>query len=78
MPIKPVVDIHRATSRTSFSNHYEYGDLKTNPRDLLEKYFDASLYFAHWMYLEVAFRFPKGAVDVKALRRHPAARSTFA
>lgn len=33
------------------------------------KYFDASLYFAHWMYLEVAFRFPKDIVDVKALRR---------
>ena len=61
----------RATiAHTSFSNHYEYGDLKANPRDLLAKYFDASLYFAHWMYLEVAFRFPKDAVDVKALRRY--------
>lgn len=61
----------RATiSRMSFSNHYEYGDLKANPRDLLVKYFDASLYFAHWLYLEVAFRFSKDAVDVKALRRY--------
>src|SRR5204863_6599824 len=59
-----------AISRTSFSNHYEYGDLKANPRDLLVKYFDASLCFAHWMYLEIAFRFPKDAVDVKALRRY--------
>jgi hypothetical protein len=62
-------------SRTSFSNHYEYGDLKANPRDLLVKYFDASLYFAHWLYLEVAFRYPKGAVDVKALRRYAAGRT---
>jgi hypothetical protein len=30
-----------AISRTSFSNHYEYGDLKANPRDLVVKYFDA-------------------------------------
>jgi hypothetical protein len=33
--------------RTSFSNHYTFGDLKANPRDLLTKYFDASLYFAN-------------------------------
>jgi len=29
-----------------------------------------ALYVAHWMYVEVAFRFPKDAVDVKALRRY--------
>ena len=45
-------------------------DLKANPRDLLVKYFDASLYFAHWLYLDVAFRFSKDAVDVKAFRRY--------
>lgn len=66
------ISTRAAISRTSFSNHYEYGDLKANPRDLLVKYFDASLYFAHWLYLEVAFRYPKGAVDVKALRRYAA------
>ena len=65
-----VISTRAAISRTSFSNHYEYGDLKANPRDLLVKYFDASLYFAHWLYLEVAFRFSKDAVDVKALRRY--------
>jgi len=61
------ISTRAAISRTSFSNHYEYGDLKANARD-----FDASLYFAHWLYLEVAFRYPKGAVDVKALRRYAA------
>ena len=59
-------------SRTSFSNHYEYGDLKANPRDLLVKYFDASLIFANWLFLEVAFRYPRGAVDARALRRYAA------
>lgn len=58
-----------AISRTSFSNDYEYGDLRADRRVLLVKYFDASLYFAHWLHFEVAFRFPKDAVDVKALRR---------
>ena len=66
----------RATmSRTSFSNHYEYGDLTANPRDLLSRYFDASLYFAHWLYAEVAFKYPKGAVDLKTLRRYAAGQS---
>jgi hypothetical protein len=64
------ISTRAAISRTSFSNHYEYGDLKANPRDLLVKYFDGSLYFAHWRYLEVAFRFPKDAVDVNTLRRY--------
>ena len=61
----------RATiSRTSFSNYYTFGDLKANPSDLLTKYCDASLYFANWHFLELAFRYPKGAVDVRALRRY--------
>lgn len=64
------ISTRAAISRTSFSNHYEYGDLKANPRDLLVNYFDASLYFANWHYLDVSFRYPKGAVDVKALRRY--------
>jgi hypothetical protein len=66
------ISTRAAISRTSFSNHYEYGDLKANPRDLLVNYFDASLYFANWLFLEVAFRYPKGVVDVKALRRYAA------
>lgn len=34
------------------------------------KYFDAPAVLRHWLYLEVAFRFPKDAVDIKALRRY--------
>jgi len=66
------ISTRAAISRRSFSNHYEYGDLKANPRDLLAKYFDASLYFANWLFLEVALRYPKGAVDASALRRYAA------
>jgi hypothetical protein len=66
------ISTRAAISRTSFSNYYTFGDLKANPRDLLTKYFDASLYFANWLFLEVAFRYPKVAVAVKALRRYAA------
>lgn len=69
------ISTRAAISRTSFSNHYEYGDLKPNPRDLLLNYFDASLYFAHWLYAEVAFKYPKGVVDLKTLRRYAAGQS---
>lgn len=66
----------RATiSRTRFSNYYTFGDLKANPRDLLIRYFDASLFFANWLYVELAFRYPKDSVDVKALRRYLAGQS---
>jgi len=54
---------------------YTYGDLKANPRDLLIRYFDASLSFAHWFYVELAFRFPKTAVDMRGLRRYAAGQS---
>jgi len=69
------ISTRAAISRTSFSNHYEYGDLKANPRDLLMNYFDASLYFAHWLYAEVAFRFRTNAVDGRVLRRYATAQS---
>lgn len=69
------ISTRASISRTSFSNHYEYGDLKANPRDLLLSYFDASLYFAHWLYAEVAFKYPKDAVDLKMLRRYAAGQS---
>jgi hypothetical protein len=32
------ISTRAAISRTSFTNHYEYGDLKANPRDLLVKH----------------------------------------
>ena len=42
---------------------------------MLVLYFDASLSFAHWFYVELAFRFPKTAVDVQGLRRYAAGQS---
>ena len=62
------ISTRAAISRTSFSNHYEYGDLKANPRDLLVKHFDASLYFANWLYLEVAFRYREQLPGIRTLQ----------
>jgi hypothetical protein len=33
---------------TSFTNHYEWGDLKGDPRKFMEQWFDLHLYFTNW------------------------------
>jgi hypothetical protein len=43
---------------TSFVNHYEWGDLKADPRRLVEHYFDAFLYLANWGTHRLMFRLP--------------------
>ena len=45
---------------TSFVNHYEWGDLKADPRRLVERYFDAFLYLANWGTHRLMFRLPAG------------------
>jgi hypothetical protein len=53
---------------TSFTNHYEWGDLKADPHKLLEKYFDAFVYVANWGTREFYLRLPQELVDYKQLR----------
>jgi hypothetical protein len=53
---------------TSFTNHYEWGNLKANPLKLLEKYFDAFLYVANWGTREFYLRLPQELVDYKQLK----------
>src|SRR3546814_7652461 len=35
-------------SATSFTNHYEWGDLKGDPCKLMEQWFDLHLYLTNW------------------------------
>ena len=53
---------------TSFTNHYEWGDLKADPLKLLEKYFDAFVYVANWGTREFHLRLPQELVDFKQLK----------
>jgi len=55
-------------SPTRFWNEYQWGDLKANPAKLMERYFDAHLYFANWGTHRLMLRVPKARVDVKALK----------
>ena len=52
-------------SPSSFTNHYEWGDLKADPADWLRHYFDAFVYSANWCSCQVSLRLPK-AVFQKA------------
>jgi hypothetical protein len=53
---------------TSFTNHYEWGDLKADPLKLLEKHFDAFVYVANWGTREFHLRLPQELVDFKHLK----------
>jgi len=62
------ISTRAAITTTSFTNHYEWGDLKANPSKLLEKYFDAFVYFANWGTHEFYIRLPQKSVDYKLLK----------
>ena len=53
---------------TSFTNHYEWGDLKADPLKLLATYFDAFVYVANWGAREFHLRLPQELVDAKQLK----------
>jgi hypothetical protein len=44
---------------TSFTNHYEWGDLKGDPRKFMERWFDLHLYLANWATHRFMMRVPK-------------------
>lgn len=53
---------------TRFSNHYNWGDLKADPRKLLARYFDVHVYTADWGQHRFMVRLPADRVDEAALR----------
>lgn len=62
------ISTRAAITSTSFTNHYEWGDLKADPLKLLEKYFDTFLYVANWGTRELCLRLPQELADYKVLR----------
>jgi hypothetical protein len=55
---------------TRFVNEYEWGDLEGNPREMVERYFDAYLYLASWGTRHVMFRLPRGVLDPETAGRY--------
>ena len=52
----------RVTS-TSFTNHYNYGDFRGDPRKLVERWFDLHLYLTNWGTRRLMIRLPKRFLD---------------
>jgi hypothetical protein len=48
---------------TRFVNEYQWGDLKADPRTMVERYFDAFLYLANWGTRRLMFRLPREVLD---------------
>jgi hypothetical protein len=65
-----VVSTRAQISPTRFWNEYEWGDLKADPAKLVERYFDAHLYFANWGAHRLMLRAPIARVDAKGLRSY--------
>lgn len=57
----------KPTSTTAIFT-YSRGDFPGNPLSVLEKCFDAMLYTANWGSYQLAFRFPKSAINIPALK----------
>ncbi len=48
---------------TSFTNHYEWGDFKGEPRQLVERWFDLHLYLANWGTRRLIMRLPRWLME---------------
>ena len=55
-------------SPTRFWNEYQWGDLKADPAKLIERYFDAHLYFTNWGAHRLILRMPKVRFDMKSMK----------
>ena len=51
----------------SFINEYNWGDFRGRPEELMERYFDAFLYFANWGSRRLMFRLPRELLDAKTI-----------
>jgi hypothetical protein len=72
------ISTRAAITTTSFTNHYEWGDLKADPLKLLEKYFDVFVYVANWGKREFHLRLPQELVDFKHFKSILPGKSTLA
>jgi hypothetical protein len=55
---------------TRFVNEYQWGDLKGDPRTMVERYFDAFLYLANWGTRRLMLRLPRGVLDPETAEQY--------
>ena len=52
---------------TSFTNHYNYGDFRGDPYELMERWFDLHLYLSNWGTRRLMMRVPRRFLDTSRL-----------
>ncbi|MCG6494894.1 hypothetical protein [Kitasatospora sp. A2-31] len=52
---------------TSFTNEYQWGNFRGDPRRMVEQYYDAHLYLTNWGTHRVILRVPKGHLALRAV-----------
>ena len=57
-------------SRTRFVNEYEWGDFKGDPDALMDRFYDAHLYFANWGTRVLMLRLPGALLDLRTAREY--------
>lgn len=57
-------------SRTRFVNEYQWGDFRGDPSALMDRYYDAHLYFANWGTRILMLRLPTELLDLGTAERY--------
>ncbi|MEW1567766.1 hypothetical protein AB0454_32940 [Streptomyces sp. NPDC093509] len=70
-----VAEIRRLTTRatlthTTFVNNYQWGDFKGSCDQLMQRYYDAHLYFANWGHRKVILRWPADQLPLQVAARY--------
>lgn len=60
---------------TSFTNTYQWGDLKADPRTLVERYFDAHLYLTNWGTHRLMLKLPTAVLPLETAAPYAAGDS---
>ncbi|MCB0597118.1 MAG: hypothetical protein H6557_25265 [Lewinellaceae bacterium] len=68
-------EVDGLSSRGQVTSHsatfiYHYSDFRHNPETVLEKYFDAMLYFSNWGMKRLMFRLPAELINAKEVARY--------
>ena len=64
-------------TRTSFTNHYEWGDFQGDPDAWMERSFDAFLYLANWGTHVFKLRMPSRLLDLRDLAQRDGREREF-
>ncbi|MBK1842156.1 hypothetical protein JHL17_32650 [Azospirillum sp. YIM B02556] len=52
----------------SFTNHYEWGDLKASPTEMMGRWFDLQVYMAFWSIRSFMVRLPRRLFDIELIQ----------